>query len=224
MTLNSALHSIHSQKNLLRVSRQLNELSEQTIQSLAEIVEAKSEFTGLHVKRVSEYTRILAEAMGYSPEKVNIIRIASMMHDIGKINIPSYILEKPGKLTDEEFEIIKGHVTDGGKMLQNASGEIMETAYKIALQHHEKWNGTGYLGMAGEEIALESRIVALADVFDALVSKRPYKQPFTAQRALEIIAQDSGTHFDPQVVNAFHSRFDRFLQVLASYKDQEEAI
>ena len=132
MTLNSALHSIHSQKNLLRVSRQLNELSEQTIQSLAEIVEAKSEFTGLHVKRVSEYTRILAEAMGYSPEKVNIIRIASMMHDIGKINIPSSILEKPGKLTDEEFEIIKGHVTDGGKMLQNASGEIMETAYKIA--------------------------------------------------------------------------------------------
>ncbi len=224
MTLNSALHSIHSQKDLLRVSRQLNELSEQTIQSLAEIVEAKSEFTGLHVKRVSEYTRILAEAMGYSPEKVNIIRIASMMHDIGKINIPSSILEKPGKLTDEEFEIIKGHVTDGGKMLQNASGEIMETAYKIALQHHEKWNGTGYLGMAGEEIALESRIVALADVFDALVSKRPYKKPFTAQRALEIITQDSGTHFDPQVVNAFRSRFDRFLQVLASYKDQEEAI
>jgi len=222
MTLNSALHSIHNQKDLLRVSRQLNELSEQTIQSLAEIVEAKSEFTGLHVKRVSEYTRILAEAMGYSDEKVNIIRIASMMHDIGKINIPSSILEKPGKLTPEEFEIIKGHVTDGGKMLQNASGEIMETAYRIALQHHEKWDGTGYLGMAGEEIALESRIVALADVFDALVSKRPYKKPFTAQRAFEIITQDSGTHFDPQVVNAFRSHFDRFIQVLASYQDQEE--
>lgn len=224
MTLNSALHSIHNQKELLRVSRQLNELSEQTIQSLAEIVEAKSEFTGLHVKRVSEYTRILAEAMGYSAEKVNIIRIASMMHDIGKINIPSSILEKPGKLTPEEFEIIKGHVTDGGKMLQNASGEIMETAYKIALQHHEKWDGTGYLGMAGEEIAMESRIVALADVFDALVSKRPYKKPFTAQRAFEIITQDSGTHFDPQVVNAFRSHFDRFMQVLASYQDQEAAM
>lgn len=224
MTLNSALHSIHNQKDLLRVSRQLNELSEQTIQSLAEIVEAKSEFTGLHVKRVSEYTRILAEAMGYSAEKVNIIRIASMLHDIGKINTPSSILEKPGKLTPEEFEIIKEHVTDGGKILQNASGEIMETAYKIALQHHEKWDGTGYLGMSGEEIAPESRIVALADVFDALVSKRPYKKPFTAQRAFEIITQDSGTHFDPQVVKAFRSHFDRFMQVLASYQDQEAAM
>ena len=224
MTLNSALHSIHNQKDLLRVSRQLNELSEQTIQSLAEIVEAKSEFTGLHVKRVSEYTRILAEAMGYSAEKVNIIRIASMLHDIGKINTPSSILEKPGKLTPEEFEIIKEHVTDGGKILQNASGEIMETAYKMALQHHEKWDGTGYLGMSGEEIAPESRIVALADVFDALVSKRPYKKPFTAQRAFEIITQDSGTHFDPQVVKAFRSHFDRFMQVLASYQDQEAAM
>ena len=224
MTLNSALHSIHNQKDLLRVSRQLNELSEQTIQSLAEIVEAKSEFTGLHVKRVSEYTRILAEAMGYSAEKVNIIRIASMLHDIGKINTPSSILEKPGKLTPEEFEIIKEHVTDGGKILQNASGEIMETAYKMALQHHEKWDGTGYLGMSGEEIAMESRIVALADVFDALVSKRPYKKPFTAQRAFEIITQDSGTHFDPQVVKAFRSHFDRFMQVLASYQDQEAAM
>lgn len=221
MTLNGVLHSIHSRTDLLRVSRQLNEVSEQTIQSLAEIVEAKSEFTGLHVKRVSEYTRILAEAMGYSPAKVDIIRIASMMHDIGKINIPSSILEKPGKLTAEEFEVIKGHVRDGQRMLQNASGEIMETACRIAHEHHEKWDGTGYLGMAGEEIALESRIVALADVFDALVSRRPYKTPFTAERAYEIITQDSGTHFDPQVVDAFHSHFDRFLQVLSSYQDNE---
>ncbi len=221
MTLNNLLSSIHNRARFLRVSHELNEVSEQTIQSLAEIVEAKSEFTGLHVKRVSEYTRILAEAMGYSAKQVDMIRIASMLHDIGKINIPPAILEKPGKLTEEEFEIIKGHVTDGGNMLRNAPGEIMQTAYKIALQHHEKWDGSGYLGMKGEEIAMESRIVAIADVFDALVSKRPYKEPFQDQKAYEIIVQDSGTHFDPQVVVAFQKNFDRFLEVHASYQDEK---
>lgn len=224
MTLNNLLSSIHNRARFLRVSHELNEVSEQTIQSLAEIVEAKSEFTGLHVKRVSEYTKILAEAMGYSPKQVDMIRIASMLHDIGKINISSAILEKPGRLTDEEFEIIKGHVTDGGNMLRNAPGEIMQTAYKIALQHHEKWDGSGYLGMKGEEIAMESRIVALADVFDALVSKRPYKEPFTDQEAYEIIVQDSGTHFDPQVVDAFRANFDCFVKVRAGYQDEKAVV
>ena len=116
--------------------------------------------------------------MGYTPEEVDTIRIASMMHDIGKLNLPSSIIEKPGKLTDEEFEIIKTHVTEGEKLLHNCPGKIMEIARIIALQHHEKWNGKGYLGLKKTEIALESRIVALADVFDALVSKRPFKEAF----------------------------------------------
>ncbi len=219
ITLNNILDNIQNRFTLLLVNQQLNEVSEQTIQSLAEIVEAKSEFTGLHVKRVSEYTRILANALDYSSEEVDIIRIASMMHDIGKINIPASILEKPARLTKEEFEVIKTHVTEGAKLLQNAPGTIMKTACLIALEHHEKWDGTGYLGKKGTEIALESRIVALADVFDALVSKRPYKEAFSLQKAYDIITEESGTHFDPEVVDVFHKHFNEFKEVYAKYQD-----
>lgn len=219
MTLNHLLDDITQRTMLLQTNQQVNDVSEQTIQSLAEIVEAKSEFTGLHVKRVSEYTRILAEAMKYSKEDVNTIRIASMMHDIGKINIPAEILEKPGKLTDEEFEVIKTHITEGERLLRNAPGKIMETAKIIALEHHEKWDGTGYLGRKNTEIHLDSRIVALADVFDALVSERPYKRPFSDEKAKEIIVGDRGSHFDPDVVDAFVDNFDRFLEIHAKYPD-----
>lgn len=219
MTLNHLLDNIKKRMLLLITNQQVNDVSEQTIQSLAEIVEAKSEFTGLHVKRVSEYTRILAEAMGYSPEDVNTIRIASMMHDIGKINIPAEILEKPGKLTPEEFEIIKTHIREGERLLRNSPGKIMETAKTIALEHHEKWDGTGYMGRKEQEIHLDSRIVALADVFDALVSERPYKKPFSNEKAREIIVGDRGTHFDPDVVDAFVGTFDQFKEIHAKYPD-----
>lgn len=219
MTLNHLLDNIKKRMVLLITNQQVNDVSEQTIQSLAEIVEAKSEFTGLHVKRVSEYTRILAEAMGYSPEDVNTIRIASMMHDIGKINIPAEILEKPGKLTPEEFDVIKTHIKEGERLLRNAPGKIMETAKTIALEHHEKWDGTGYMGRKNWEIHLDSRIVALADVFDALVSERPYKKPFTDERARDIIVGDRGSHFDPDVVDAFVDTFEQFQEVHARYPD-----
>lgn len=219
MTLNHLLDNIKKRQELLRTNQQVNDVSEQTIQSLAEIVEAKSEFTGLHVKRVSEYTRILAKAMGYSPEDVNTIRIASMMHDIGKINIPAEILEKPGKLTPEEFEIIKTHIHEGERLLRNAPGKIMETAKIIALEHHEKWDGTGYMGRKNNEIHLDSRIVALADVFDALVSERPYKNPFSNEKAREIIVSERGSHFDPDVVDAFLKNFDKFKEIHAQYPD-----
>lgn len=219
MTMNHLLDSIKKRMELMISNQQVNDVSEQTIQSLAEIVEAKSEFTGLHVKRVSEYTRILAEAMGYPPEDVNTIRIASMMHDIGKINIPTEILEKPGKLTPEEFDIIKTHTRDGERLLRNTPGKIMETAKTIALEHHEKWDGTGYMGRKGQEIHLDSRIVALADVFDALVSERPYKKPFSNEKAREIIVGDRGTHFDPDVVDAFLGTFQQFQEIHAKYPD-----
>lgn len=219
ITLDNMLGTIKSRMELINMHQQLNTLSEQTIQSLAEIVEAKSEFTGLHVKRVSEYTRVLAEAMGYTPDEVDTIRVASMMHDIGKINIPSSILEKPGKLTDDEFEVIKTHVTEGEKLLHNSPGKIMQTARIIALQHHEKWNGKGYLGIKGTDIALESRIVALADVFDALVSKRPYKKAFSDNTAYDIITKDSGSHFDPDVVDAFVDNYNKFISIHAQYTD-----
>lgn len=219
MTLNQLLDNIKKRRELLIINQQVNDVSEQTIQSLAEVMEAKSEFTGLHVKRVSEYTRILAEAMGYSPEDVNVIRIASMMHDIGKINIPAEILEKPGKLTSDEFNVIKTHVKEGERLLRNTPGKIMETAKTIALEHHEKWDGTGYIGLKGQEIHLDSRIVALADVFDALVSARPYKKPFSNEKAREIIEGERGTHFDPEVVDAFLDTFEQFREIHTNYPD-----
>ena len=218
--INLSVDAIYKRYKLDVANKQLRLVSEQTIQSLAEIVEARSEVTGQHVKRVSEYTRILAEGLGFSEEDINTLRIASMMHDVGKVNIPSEILEKPGKLTAEEFEVIKTHVTEGERLLEKSPGHIMEKACVIAKQHHEKWNGTGYLGMAGEDIDPAARIVALADVFDALVSKRPYKPAFEVDKAVQIIVDDRGKHFDPQVVDCFIDKLDEFVKTKEFYTDK----
>ena len=222
MVLNVCMDAVIKRFQLDDTNRQLNIVSEQTIQSLTEIVEAKSEVTGLHVKRVSEYTRILAQALNYTEEEVNTIRIASMMHDIGKINVPSQILEKKGKLTPEEFAVVKSHVTEGARMLEKSPGPIMQMAKVIALQHHEKWDGTGYLGMKKEEICREARVVALADVFDALVSVRPYKPAYSVETAYDIIVGESGTHFDPMIVECFRQHFADFVRVRDTFVDEEE--
>lgn len=220
--INSLLGTIQSHINFIKLNQQLHEVSEQTVLSLSEIIEEKSEVTGLHVKRVSEYSRVIATQLRLPQDEVDTIRIAAMMHDIGKINIPPEILDKPGKLTQEEFLLIQSHVTDGNRMLRNAPGKIMQMAARIALEHHEKWNGKGYLHWKGETIHIESRIVAVADVFDALVSRRPYKEPYTPQKAYEIILNDRGEHFDPKVVDAFVECFDEILHIWEKYPDEEE--
>lgn len=195
---------------------------EQVIISFAQIIEAKSGETGQHVKRVSEYCRILAREIGFSREEIEYIRIASMMHDVGKLMIPSDILEKPGALSDEEFAIIKSHVIEGENLLHNAKGKIMEYARIIALEHHERWDGTGYLGMKTDQIHMISRIVAVADVFDALVSKRSYKKGWSPQEAYNKIIAEKGKHFSPDVVDAFERAFDEFLFIIDIYSDGEE--
>lgn len=217
--INLSFDALYKRYNLDIANRQLREVSEQIIISLAEVVEYKSEVTGQHIKRVSEYTRILASGLGLSDEETNLLRVASMMHDVGKINIPSSILDKPGKLTAEEFDVIKTHVTVGEKLMEKAPGEMMEKARVIAKQHHEKWNGKGYLGMKGREIDIAARIVALADVFDALVSKRPYKDAFPIEKAVQIIVEDRGEHFDPCVVDCFIANLDEFVKTKESYSD-----
>ncbi len=196
---------------------------EEIILSFAEMVEAKSSQTGKHVKRVSEYSYVLAKGMNISEEEAQKIRIAAMMHDIGKFFIPSEILEKPGKLTKEEFDVIKTHVTLGESILHNAPGDIMEYAKQIALDHHEKWNGKGYLSKKECEISLAGRIVAVADVYDALVSKRSYKEAWTEEDARKQIVADSGTHFDPQIVNVFVKNYNTILSVLNSFPDGKTA-
>ncbi|MDO5558937.1 MAG: HD domain-containing protein [Oscillospiraceae bacterium] len=196
---------------------------EEIILAFAEMIEAKSSQTGQHVKRVSEYSYVLAKGMGISEEEAQKIRIASMMHDIGKFFIPSEILEKPCKLTKEEFEIIKTHVTLGENILHNAPGDIMAYAKQIALDHHEKWNGKGYLSKKGPDISLAGRIVAIADVYDALVSKRSYKDAWTEANARKQIISDSGTHFDPKIINAFIENYSDILSVLNSFPDGNAA-
>lgn len=184
-------------------------IQEQVIISLAEITENKSGQTGQHVRRVAEYTRILADELGYPQEQLDDIRLASTMHDIGKLLVPSEILEKPGRLTDDEFDTIKKHTTDGGRLLENVDGDVMHLSRAIALDHHERWDGNGYAqGKAGEDISFEGRIVAVADVYDALTSRRSYKDAWDDREAYDEIVRCSGAQFDPQVVEAFKRRYD----------------
>lgn len=197
-----------------------NRIQEEMILSFAEITENKSGQTGQHIKRVSEYSRVLAEQLGLSPEQTESIRIASTMHDVGKLLIPSEILEKPGKLTDEEYAIIKTHTTMGGQLLKNVEGEEMRLSRTIALQHHERYDGKGYPeGLAGEDISTEGRIVAVADVYDALTSRRSYKNAWNENDAFQEIVKGRGTQFDPAVVDAFVNAHDQILEVREKFRD-----
>lgn len=206
-------------KRLGKQNNQLYESQQAVVTSLAEMVEAQSQETGQHVKRVCEYTKILCRALGMSDYDVWLVGTAAMMHDIGKIMIPPEILEKPGKLTKEEFDIVKQHVVYGKKMLENAEGELLRISAKIAYEHHEKYDGTGYLGIVGEDIDLYARCVAIADVFDALVSWRPYKKPWDVIDAKNEILAQRGKHFDPHLVDLFEEHFDEFLNVFHTYPD-----
>lgn len=197
-----------------------NRIQEEIIMSFAEITENKSGQTGQHIKRVSEYSRIIATQLGLDPEQVETIRIASTMHDVGKLLIPSEILEKPGKLTDEEYAVIKTHTTLGGALLKNVEGEEMQKSRTIALQHHERYDGKGYPeGIKGENISLDGRIVAVADVYDALTSRRSYKNAWTENDAYTEILKGRGTQFDPNVVDAFAAAHDEIVKIREQFKD-----
>lgn len=200
-------------------SQQLKASQEEIILSFANICETKSRSTGEHVRRVAKYMRILCEASGFDANYTDMVCNAAMMHDIGKLMIPEEILNKPGKLTDEEYAIMKNHVLYGEALLHSATGEVMELARTMALQHHERWDGKGYLGMKGEEIAYISRLMALADVFDALSASRSYKEGWTLSKTYNEIALGSGTQFDPQVVELFKDNFDRFIEVFNAIPD-----
>jgi len=195
-------------------------IQEEMILSFAEITENKSEQTGKHVRRVAEYSRIIAREMGMDKTEANRIRLASTMHDIGKLLIPAEILEKPARLTDEEFAEIKKHPGFGGDMLKNVEGDVMQMARTVALEHHERPDGRGYPeGKKSDEISLEGRIVAVADVYDALTSKRSYKEAWDESRAYEEIMKGKGTQFDPEVVDAFARAHDKINEVRLQLQD-----
>ena len=205
---------------LVKKNNELYEEQQIIVGSLSELVETQSHETGQHVKRVAAYTEILCRAMGLSEEETWKISVASMMHDVGKICVPREILHKPGKLTEEEFSEIKKHVDYGHKLLENSSGEVMRLAANIAWQHHERYDGKGYENeLSGENINIYARAVAVADVFDALVSKRCYKKSWTPTQAREEILNQSGRQFDPQITKLFDEHFDEFLKVMEEYPD-----
>jgi len=166
-----------------------------------------------HVRRMSHVAGLIASAMGLPQRQVDLIRFATPMHDIGKLGIPDAILYKPGRLTPRERQTIQAHSAIGAKILNDPRSELMVTAREIALTHHEMWDGSGYpQGLAGENIPIVGRIAGLADVFDALISPRCYKEPFPAEKVIEIIRQERGRHFDPAVVDAFFRIVDDALE------------
>lgn len=190
------------------------------IYSFAEISESKSKFTGEHIKRVAEYMKVLGRASGFDDDYVEKLATASMMHDIGKLMISEEILDKPAKLTDEEYQIMKNHVLYGEALLEKCPGEMMHLACVLAKEHHERWDGTGYLGMKGEEIAYISRLMAICDVFDALTSDRYYKKGWSLEDTYNEIIRLSGKHFDPVAVRLFIKHFDEFKAIHAKIPDK----
>ena len=184
------------------------------ILTLGEVVETRSKETANHVTRVAEVCYLLAEKSGMDKEEADRLRLASPMHDVGKIGVPEAILNKPGKLTWEEFEVIKQHTQTGYDILCKSDRSIMKAAAIIALQHHEKWNGQGYpKGLARDEIHIYGRIVAIADVFDALSHRRCYKEAWPKEEIVTLIKDSSGSHFDPDLTRLFLENFDRFMEI-----------
>jgi CHASE2 domain-containing sensor protein len=194
------------------VSERTSELHEthlEIIHRLAAATDARDEETGLHLERIGRLCEQLGLALGLSADEALTLRYASLLHDVGKIAVPDAILTKPGKLTDEEWVVMRRHTTAGADMLAGSRAPIMRMAEDIALTHHERWDGSGYpQGLAGEAIPLVGRICAVCDVFDALLSRRPYKEPWPLEDALEELRRSRGSHFDPTVVDAFLTLVD----------------
>ncbi|MBR5943966.1 MAG: HD domain-containing protein, partial [Lachnospiraceae bacterium] len=224
--------TVSHMENLRKKSEQIEKMQNGLILVLADMVENRDKNTGDHVKKTAAYTKMILREMkkkGIYPDIVNDKYVENVtnstpLHDVGKIKVSDLILNKPGKLTDEEFEIMKTHTTSGEQIIENAMKIVPDSDYlieakNIATYHHEKWDGTGYpKGLKGEEIPLSARVMAVADVFDALVSKRSYKEPFPFEKAVDIIKEGSGKHFDPTVVQVFTDALDKAKAIADEYE------
>lgn len=191
-------------EDLRRALSELEIAQAETVRRLSMAVEFRDEDTGAHLERIGRFATLLAEHVGMSAEFCRRIRHAAPLHDVGKVAIPDAILLKAGPLTDEERAIVETHAEEGHRLLRGSSSSILDMAATIALSHHERWDGTGYpRGLAGEAIPLEGRIVAIADVFDALTSDRVYREAFPVEKATSMMREQSGLHFDPGLLQSF---------------------
>lgn len=205
---------------VIRLQEEIEKTQQEVIYYLGEVAESKSKETGNHVKRVAEYSRLLALKYGMNSKEANLIANASPMHDIGKVGIPDYILHKEGKLTEQEWEIMQTHTMLGYNVFKNSTHPLLQTAALIALEHHEKYNGKGYpQNLQGENIHLYARIVAIADVFDALSHDRCYKKAWNDDVVFEFFEREKGEHFDPKLVDLFLNSKEEFIQIRNALRD-----
>ncbi len=193
---------------------------QETILRLAKAGEYRDEDTGKHIERMAQYSRLIAEELGLSAERCNIIQHAAPMHDIGKIGIPDHVLLKQGKLSPSEWQAMKTHTQIGYNILCDSPSEYLQTGAIIALNHHEWFNGKGYpAGLSGTDIPIEARLVAVSDVFDALMSERPYKSAWTLEQSLDYLKKERGKHFDPDCIDAFFNQLSNIIAIQASTQD-----
>ncbi len=235
-------HAADLERLVQQRTAQLEASRQNIIHCLARAAEFRDDDTGRHIVRVGRYAALIASQLGWDPARVEMLELAAQLHDVGKIGVPDAILAKPGKLTPEEFEIIQRHCTIsmqifeslsepersslrkhaelGERLLSGCGSPVLDMAARIALTHHERWDGTGYpIGLAGEDIPLEGRITAVADVFDALSTKRSYKPAFPRKKCFSILEEGRGTHFDPQVLQAFFAASEQIVQVQIRYAE-----
>jgi putative two-component system response regulator len=208
------------QEAVERATRKIVEREEETIQRLMRVAGFRDNETGNHVTRMGQYAALLGGLLGMSAAEQRLLLLATPMHDIGKVSTPDSILLKPGPLTPEEWVIMRQHTTVGHSVLEGSSSHILQLAAEIALGHHERWDGTGYPGgLSAETIPRSARIAALCDVFDALLSVRPYKKAWSPEDAFAEIERSAGSHFDPAIVKAFLGDRERVLAIRRQFSD-----
>ena len=203
------------------LQKEIEDTQREVVFTMGAIGESRSKETGNHVKRVAEYSKLLALYYGLSESEAEMLKQASPMHDIGKVAIPDAILNKPGRFNEDERKIMDTHAKLGYNMLKMSNRKLLKAAAIVAYEHHEKWNGTGYpRKMKAEEIHIYGRITALADVFDALGSDRCYKKAWDDEKIFELLKEESGEHFDPKLIDIFFEHLDEFLDIRANFKDK----
>lgn len=206
---------------LIALNQEIEETQREVIYAMGEIGETRSKETGNHVKRVAEYSKLLALLYGLDTEEAEKLKIASPMHDIGKVGIPDAILNAPRKLNLDEWKIMQTHAELGYNMLKHSHKPILQAAAIVANEHHEKWDGSGYpRALQGEDIHIYGRITAIADVFDALGSKRVYKEAWALEDILELFEKEKGKHFDPKLVDLFVNNLEKFLKIRDRFQDE----